>query len=432
MARTRATKPSAKAAQEKESVQAELKSLPPPDTNPSKLFILPSNASKDARIVTLPDPINNRPNRYYACPQNGIYEFTRISAPRPDPRSWLLVSNQSISGGLKETHEVEETSSNQGYVSQSQDLFVATPIDALFFLVPLLSPSSTSNESKKLLFIPLDDHIDNAQHLTSQMKYLLRNAATKHIFEKRMRTICDVVEAGDDSMFRISHTKLASVILEKALRIVAQGLPGSMEERFVTRALQAPVSIIKREDSAFTNTTILNDDDTPETQSMSTNSQTVVGSTTSSFSKASTAVEAVIQSGASDDIRNALRIRTALDFILRSYVPNHLHETTEAELVKAKSVDFTPLTEYLSHLERLRSEATALRTISENISRKRVLQDDDEAADMRAEKKRKKEDEERKKKSGTRALKDLRKVDTSSMKKLSSFFTKGPKKEAKT
>lgn len=158
----------------------------------------------------------------------------------------------------------------------------------------------------------------------------------------------------------------------------------------------------------------------------------MVGSTTSSFSKASTAVEAVIQSGASDDIRNALRIRTALDFILRSYVPNHLHETTEAELVKAKSVDFTPLTEYLSHLEKLRSEATALRTISENISRKRVLQDDDEAADMRAEKKRKKEDEERKKKSGTRALKDLRKVDTSSMKKLSSFFTKGPKKEAKT
>ena len=44
------------------------------------------------------------------------------------------------------------------------------------------------------------------------------------------------------------------------------------------------------------------------------------------------------------------------------------------------------------------------------------------------EEKRKKEEEERKKKAETRALKDLKKADTSGMKKLSSFFTKAPSK----
>ena len=52
--------------------------------------------------------------------------------------------------------------------------------------------------------------------------------------------------------------------------------------------------------------------------------------------------------------------------------------------------------------------------------------EDDEAVEARAEKKRKREEEEKRKKSESRALKDLKKVNTKGMKKLSSFFTKKP------
>ena len=116
--------------------------------------------------------------------------------------------------------------------------------------------------------------------------------------------------------------------------------------------------------------------------------------------------------------------------MLRSYIPRALHPSILDAVAQFKLVDFAPLDTHLSHIEALRAEAHALRTISDNISRKRPA-DDDEAAEARAEKKRKKEEEEKKKKNEPRGLKALRKVDTGGMKKLSSFFTKGNKKETK-
>lgn len=54
------------------------------------------------------------------------------------------------------------------------------------------------------------------------------------------------------------------------------------------------------------------------------------------------------------------------------------------------------------------------------------MNDDDEAIESRAEKKRKKEEDEKRKKAGeSRGVKDLKKVDTTGMKKLSDFFGKG-------
>ena len=91
------------------------------------------------------------------------------------------------------------------------------------------------------------------------------------------------------------------------------------------------------------------------------------------------------------------------------------------------SIDFTPLDTHLKYLSSLHEEARALRALSDNITRKRGL-DDDEAAEERAEKKRRKEEEDKKKKQESNAMKALKKVDTSGMKKLSSFFTKVPKK----
>lgn len=53
------------------------------------------------------------------------------------------------------------------------------------------------------------------------------------------------------------------------------------------------------------------------------------------------------------------------------------------------------------------------------------MYEEDDAAETRAEKKRRKEEEEEKKKAGeSRGIRDLKKVDTKGMKKMSDFFGK--------
>ncbi|KKY24503.1 putative ribonuclease h2 subunit b [Diplodia seriata] len=165
---------------------------------------------------------------------------------------------------------------------------------------------------------------------SAQLRKLLQNDTLRARVEERMAAACDTVDAGDEKMFRLSIDKLAKELLAKAERLVANGIPASMEEKFVRKALERPVMSIKRE------------------------------------------------------------------------------ETTE--------------------LAALRSEAQALRSLSDNITRKHGMEDD-EAAAMRAEKKRKKDEEETKKKNQSRGVKQLAKADTSGMKKLSSFFTKAPVKK---
>jgi hypothetical protein len=64
------------------------------------------------------------------------------------------------------------------------------------------------------------------------------------------------------------------------------------------------------------------------------------------------------------------------------------------------------------------------------MSRKRAIEDDDDRTAEREEKKRKKEEDEKKKKTEGRAVKALKKVDTSGMKKMSAFFGKVEKKKA--
>ncbi|KAJ6166653.1 hypothetical protein N7470_002100 [Penicillium chermesinum] len=70
----------------------------------------------------------------------------------------------------------------------------------------------------------------------------------------------------------------------------------------------------------------------------------------------------------------------------------------------------------------MRAEALASRKMSD-FTRKRGL--DDEEVEARAEKKRKKEEEEKKAKaSESRSVKNLKKVNTTGMKKMSDFFKK--------
>ena len=91
-------------------------------------------------------------------------------------------------------------------------------------------------------------------------------------------------------------------------------------------------------------------------------------------------------------------------------------------------IDFKPLKDRLKEIADLRAQALALRDMS-NFTRKRSL--DDEEEEIRGEKKRRKEEAEKKSKAAeSQAVKKLKKVDTSGMQKMSSFFAKAaPKKK---
>ncbi|KAI5283845.1 hypothetical protein KEM52_003203, partial [Ascosphaera acerosa] len=137
-------------------------------------------------------------------------------------------------------------------------------------------------------------------------------------------------------------------------------------------------------------------------------------------------------------IRHLLRIRTALSFILSAYVPPHIRALVEAQLASpapstttssTATIDFSPLDARLAHVQRQRSLAAAAAAASDNVSRKRASRGLDEAEDgpsgTAGTKRARAEGEEQ---AGatlqSRAVRDLKKADTTGMKKISAFFTK--------
>ncbi|PGH23350.1 hypothetical protein AJ80_02603 [Polytolypa hystricis UAMH7299] len=426
---------------------------------PYKTLILPSGTSDDARFVSIENPRTNDLTRYFFCPKLGLYEFTTISPS--GPRSILFTPSsgpgqgksqrdgeekdaETTEGGSEEkTHTsnplttCKSGSSADALIVKNAQLCVATPVDIVFFLLPILSPASEKPDAKKL-FQPLDDMLDSRDGLSKHLRNILLHPTFKSKIETRMKNVCDTVEAGDEIMFRLNEEKLLCEVLRKAERIAANRLPPSLEEKFVLRALELPVLSIKREDTITTSVSEV----TTTTESASlepSESQTSNTTTTTATSLESTPIDASTPATETPPtepttpagIPSLLRIRTALTFIQSSYVPPHITTKLEALLNSTSSttktplpIDFTPLTAHLTHIATLRAQAAASRSLSD-FSRKRNLADDDETAAIREEKRRKKEEDEKKKKAGgSRAVRDLKKVDTSGMKKLSAFFGK--------
>ena len=233
-------------------------------------------------------------------------------------------------------------------------------------------------------------------------------------------------------MFRVSEEKVIKLLHAKAKSMVARGLPASMEDRFVTRALETPVLSIKREDSAVTTITRENTmDDQSDRKSESFDSISTAASSTapSVFSEVSVAssVTTVAPEPVSPEITQLMRLKVALDFMYASYFPATMAEHLRSKTIQDKSLaDFTALDEHLKHLASLKAEALASRSFSD-FSRKRGHADDDEDAEDKAEKKRKLEEEEKRKKANlSRGVRDLGKVNVTGMKKMSDFFSKKP------
>lgn len=320
----------------------------------------------------------------------------------------------------------------EAHVTRDADIFVATPMDPLFLVLPALATTTTKSEAPKRMFLTSDDHFDSlVDSADSHLSQLLQVGKTRALLEGRMAVICDTVEAGDETMFRLNEDKLMDELLTKAGRM-AEKLPKSMEERFVTRALEAPVvykraPAIPTEGSSDGGSAL----QTPMTEkSESQASLSSVGTVDSEVSQASTAATSVDLTTeepitaamvASEQVLKLQRLQVAFNFIVSAYVSHTFGATLKAHFAKHKSTDFKPLEEYLTELAKLKVEVMATRAATEN-TRKRGLEEED---DERAEKRRRKEEEEKKKKIGvSKGVRDLKKVNTSGMKKLSDFFKK--------
>ena len=423
--RTRASAPSSKKTdsnheqeQPKAPVQAE---------RPSKTFILPSSASEDARFVTLPNPRTGTPSRYFFCPKQGVYEFTVIASQQP--RS-ILFTTSKTGNAPNDVQGGSTAAGTSGSIAKMAELLVATPIDIAFFMIPLLSPSASIQEKK--LFQPLDDIIDSQDELPKHFRHVLYNDTFREVIQARVEAVCDTVEAGDEKMFRFSEAKCLKELIAKADRMVAQGLPASLEERYVRQALVTPMMAVKRENPTMENNSASNGESQSENQETQSSMTTTPGTSNSDSATRSgesgdstPATEATPDETTSsqDNIVRLLRISTALSFMKESYISTPLCARFDELLASPTEspVDFKPLQDRLQHIANLRAEALAARSLGD-FSRKRGAEDVD-AAEARAEKKRKEDEETKKKKAGqSRGVRDLQKVNTGGMKKMSDFF----------
>ncbi|KAF2633787.1 hypothetical protein BU25DRAFT_12838 [Macroventuria anomochaeta] len=417
-----------------ESIPSTTPPLPEATSNPPKLFILPKDTSSDARIVTLDNPAASTPSRYYFCPSKGFYEFSRIAAPKKACRSWLITSQEVKTSENEKSKELEEPGKQDdseaglgsGYTTKNADLFLATPVDLLFLILPALAPKSAKEEKQH--FLALDDYTDMLSASSQHWKTLLaQHPSLKLMLERKMRTLCDTVDAGVETMYRISHAKLLAILVKKAERMVQNSLPPSMEEKFVKSALDIPVMSIRREDSTLSAVSE-SGTSTPAADSQASTTAEAESQATDITTPDKAEVPAKPSLQTPEGIPHLLRLRTALSYLTSSYLPPSLVSTITTLLSTPTSpIDFTPLTAHLSTIAKLKSEAAALRSISDNISRKRQFECNEDKIAEREEKKRKKEEEDRKKKSESLGVKKLRKVDTTGMKKMSAFFSVKPK-----
>ena len=429
-------------------------------TQPPKLLILPEGQSPQARICTLAHPRTSNPSRYLFDPEKGICEFTKVAAPKSTSRSWLI----GRAGLVRRTIDIDDTREassteachvankeaapdieqatdrpiSDGYVLRNAELLIATPIDYLFLILPCFaSPSAADSPSKKRLFLSADDLLEKLSEKSNHFNEILSHAKTRQAMEGRMQAVCDTVDAGDEKMYRLSEEKLLSELILKAENTIARGLPSTIEERFIRKALETPVLVLRREESTISEANA-SQNDTPMSEStISETADSQISTTTSdsSASGTSAATEMTIPAepicpSNPTSLYHLLRLRTAISYMLSSYIPPSLSITLEALLSSARSpIDFVPLNRHLADIAKLRAEALASRSLGD-FSRKRSMYEEDDAIETRAEKKRREEEEVKRKKAGeSRGIRDLKKVDTKGMKKMSDFFGKAAAKK---
>lgn len=408
--RSNATKPSKTSSEPNtQPLQSPHKKLVTAENEQKRLFILPNDTSPDARIITLAHPAFQSPTRHLFCPEKGLFEFTCIAAPKTIPQSWLIAGHKAQDGADEESAQ-DARPLSRGYVLGDASLFISTPIDPIFFLTLLLVQQQRTGNA---MFRMEEDHIDTLSETSPEVARMLRRPEFRCLLLRRLEAMSEVQDLGDEKVYKPNVEKLTDVLLSKARRMIQPDTwPASLEEAFVRKQLEVPVLEVAQDVQL----------PTPEDSQASEASEKI---------EAKVDAPAVSAQTGAPEINELMRTRVAFNYMLSSYIPARLRPALEQSLEKNAAIDFMPLTQHLEKVKAAKTEAQALRTMSDNISRKRGCLDDDEAMEARAEKKRKKEEEEKRKKAESRAVKELKKVNTTGMKKLSSFFTaKAPAADA--
>lgn len=381
---------------------------------PPRLCVLPKGLSDHARIISLPRKLSMA--RYVLCPERGCFEFTTVGGDKTC-QSWLVTSPNL---GEVEPHVEEEA-----YILREPRLLVATPIDPLFLILPMMAAADAKCPG---VFRTITDILyDEATTRWQALRQLLVDSQWHSIVQQLEMAVAEVSELlslGDeeDATYRLSSSKLAACLLQKAIRAAEESFPASLEERFVKQAVELPIcDVVVYQDAIESNDSRGSTHPTDASED-TLDSRTTAGPGTTAAASVADPTSSRIEP--TENLNSLLRVRTTFDFMLRSYIPPGLHQQINDALSELNGIlDFAPLVKYEAQLASRRTELQALRTLSDNISRKRKLEDE-EAADKAEEKRRRKEEEEARKKSVSHGVKKLMKADTSGMKKLSSFFTR--------
>lgn len=214
-------------------VGRDLESISP---DPFKSIVLPKDIGSGARICTLAHPRTANASRYYFCPERGIFEFIRIAAPRSVCQSWLIGPRRRPHPDGDSTEVVQPVGDSEttkesckpvnstasvagGYVMKSPELFVATPIDPLFIVLPSICGQFSSNRGSSIdsRFISVDDLIERLQETLKHLKLLLNNERVRQTFSARIMAVSDSVVAGEEMMYRINLDKLLAELIRREI-----------------------------------------------------------------------------------------------------------------------------------------------------------------------------------------------------------------------
>ncbi|KAL9084136.1 MAG: hypothetical protein Q9159_005388 [Coniocarpon cinnabarinum] len=398
--------------------EAIAKQLPPKDEQLLKTIILPKRCSPDTRIVSLANPSTGKLSRYLYCAQTGFYELTRVPGRGPIFQSSLLVpqsEDQSPDQGDCSDSKTSPDIDN-GHIMEDAQLLIATPMDPRLLLMPLFQPGIYNERGRPHMARLREDLLDDLATSSKHMGILVRYPSVQKLFFDKLEDVCEPVDALGQTAYRPDSLSMLGLLVSKAETTVDHAWPKSLET-YVQKRLEVPaaVALIKDKHSG-----------TSQVQSSESALVPDANGSASVTSKLDDDPESQSLFKPNETVVKQMRLRVALDFILSSYVHPKLKQYFEKiiESPNSQMVDLSEVDAFLERIEQLKAEAQALRSISDNVSRKRSAEDNDEAQEARNEKRRKKDEEEKKRKQESRATKDLKKVDTSGMKKMSSFFSK--------
>ncbi|KAF3909614.1 hypothetical protein AA313_de0206648 [Arthrobotrys entomopaga] len=426
-----------------------------------------------------------------------LYEILKVANPISTPRSWLITPdlpplvhptelpkkevNETKEEGVEAESKDEEKDEEQDKVPESKDdqddskddqddskdeeneeegeggegledpsdgtgeksslvikdahLYLTTPIDPIYLLIPHLISDKTSRN-----FLSFEDLLDGHPQSSTWSKIVKLHPPAEKLLQSRLLTICDTVEAGDEVMYRINTQKLTDLLLSR-VQSVAKSLPPSLTKH-INRKLSKPLGASKtwkRQVQPDTTGGIINDaeleddskeagGDTQEVESQlrreasrlnlnEENSGTNTPAETDAQVETTVTEESLLPP---PEILYISQLGHAVQF-MQNYVPSSIYTSLVAELHKLYPLE--PLEAYQEELKTLRAAASQAMSFSMSHTKRTIedLEGGMSKEDIEREKKRKKKEADGKK---SQAVKKLEKVNTSGMKKMTAFFKK--------